>query len=118
MPQLPTMRFAERSIHLGKQHESRFGDSDLNPPAIVSGSFSIDESSLGQLVEHPRDVRSFGNQTLPQSKCRDSFGVSSPQEAEDVVLLRGEAIRNEEFVLDRPKAIIGPPEIQIRFLLG
>ena len=75
-------------------------------------------SALFELVEHPRDVRCARDQPFRKRRASAPARGAAPEQAEQVVLLGRQVEAGKEFVLDRPEAVVGSPEGEVRLLLG
>lgn len=77
----------------------------------------MDQAVFLETVEHSRNVRSAGDETIGEDESIQRLGVPGPQYAKHVVLLRGKSVLGKEVVFDCAQAIVGPPKIQERLLV-
>lgn len=113
---LTGMAVANRLAHFVQEGQAHGRDADANNAAIVGRPVADDEAALLQLVEQPGDVGSPADETTGQVERPHGTRPFAAEQAEGVVLLRRQVVPGEQFVLERPQAIISPPEVEERFL--
>ena len=100
-----------------EQGPARVGDGDVDDAAVVVRPGPRDEAAFLQSVEQAGDVRGARDQPAREFQRPQSAGVDAAQQAQGVVLLRRQAVRAEQIVLERPQPVVGPPQVQVDFLL-
>jgi len=117
MAELPLVTFADRLIELLEQRQAGVGDADLYDAAVVGHALTDDEAALFKAIDEARDVGGMRDELAGEDKRGECGGMFGAEQAEGVVLLRRQLVPKKKLVLDHPQAVVGPPEIQISFLL-
>jgi hypothetical protein len=107
--------------HLGQlveQDEPARRDLHLHQAPVLFVPLPRDQPALVQAVEQAGDVGRARDQPAGQGQRRQRLGVNGAEQAQGVVLLRGQPDAGEELVLQHPQPVIGAPQIEERFLLG
>jgi hypothetical protein len=70
VPELPVVATADRLVEGLQQFQSSVRDANFDDAAIPRGAIATNQLATLQLVEHPRDVGSPGNEPFSQSQRR------------------------------------------------
>lgn len=116
MAQLSAMTLSQRPGDFAKQCGAFRRDADANHASILGRAFAYNQFALGQVVQHPGDVRRAGHEPASQFERGHGVGIRRPQQSQHVVLLRREIESAKQIVFECAQPIVGPPEIQVDFL--
>src|SRR5436305_185226 len=111
------MASTDLAVQLAEQGQPARGDADRDDAAVLRRTLTGDEPPPLQLVEQPGDVRGAGDEAAGQGERGERLGVPAAQQAQGVVLLRGEVVPPEQLVLEGPQPVVSPPEVQEGLLL-
>lgn len=103
------MTFLERRGNFRQQFRTGRRDANFHDSTVLHPPNSLDQLSILQLVEHPRDVGRARYESGCELQGLKPFGLVSLQETQDVVLLGRESEPAKQFVLDNPQAVIRSP---------
>lgn len=117
MAELLGVAVADGLIELLEQRQSCFGDADLDDAAVVGHSLAGDEAPLLQAIDQTSNVGSVRDKLAGQHERWQGRGMLSSQQAEGVVLLRGQLVAEKQIVFEHPQPIVRPPEVEVALLL-
>src|SRR5262245_57347717 len=101
---------ADRLAQLVQQGEAGVGEADVDDAAVVGGAVARHEAALLQLVQQAGDVRGARHQPGGEVERAQLAGVDAAQQAQGVVLLRGQVEAGEQLVLQGAQAVVGAPQ--------
>ena len=116
MAQLPLMHLGQWFADFMEESQPGLSDADHDGSPIILSSAPADQFPQFEFIEHAGDVGGAGNKPAHQEQSGYRLGMLSLQKAEHVVLLGGKLPVTEKLILDRPQAVIRPPQGQIGLL--
>jgi hypothetical protein len=84
------MRCSYRSVEAGEEMQPSGGDAGKNHPAIFGFAATSDQAALFEAVEEAGDIRVVSDHPGGDFAAREAF-AGTAQDAQDVVLMRGDA---------------------------
>ena len=101
------MKLANRLIETLQKSETRGGDAGFDDAAVIGLAGARDEAALFHAVEETGHVGVMGDHAFADAAASEAGGFGAAENAEDVVLGAGEAMRLEELLTFEAEVVCG-----------
>jgi len=108
--ELALVQLANRLIETFQKSESRGGDAGFDDAAVIGLSLTTDETALLHAVEEAGHVRVVRDHAFADAAAGEACWLGATENAQDIVLRAGQAVRLEELFGFEAEAIRGPLE--------
>jgi|SRR5580704_8785104 hypothetical protein len=107
MAELALVKLANRLVETFQKSKARGRDAGFDDAAVVCLAGARDEAALFHAVEEAGYVRVVGNHAFADAAAGEAGGFGAAENAEDVVLGAGEAMRLEELLAFQAEVVGG-----------
>jgi hypothetical protein len=96
--ELTLVKLANRLIETFQKSETRGRDAGFDDSTVIGLALAHEEAAFFHAVEEASHVGVVRNHAFADASARESFGFGAAENAQDVVLRTGEAVRFEELL--------------------